>query len=302
MNIIRKSYPLIILILIITLTGVFVPCDISGVQAASQRTLAWSIVDTPSDNVNGMVIRTCGINDLALGPDNRTFYAVSTDNTTPNTGLFKSTDAGYSWSASIDNNLARALGFFPILWNIAVAPDDANFIIAITDNNTSMAASGGPRRAYYSIDGGNNWKDTLFGSNLSDNEYISCLDISYSNSGNRDIVIGTRSIGDTQGRLLTVRYSSSFTTTWANQPLPAVATAVTSVKFSPNYISDQTIAVISFTGAGATLHLGKHDATLNTTQWDNLGGYTAYPVSIINPDFPLAYVAGNIIRTGIELP
>lgn len=292
MKILRRLYPLNLLLLsLIAVSNLVLPQG--NCAAASQRTLAWSIVDTPSDNVNSMVIRKCGINDLALGPDNLTFYAISTDNTTtdnttPNEGLFKSTDAGYSWSSSIGNNLARAGAFFPV-WNIAVAPDDANFIIVVTDNSSNMATSGGPRMAYYSIDGGNNWTNT--GLSLNTNEYISCLAISYSNSGNRDIAVGTRSIGDTQGRLLTVHYSSSFSTTWADQSLPA--TAITSVKFSPNYISDQTMVVISFTTAGTTLHLGKHDTTLNTTQWDLLGGYTGYPVAL---------GTYSIIRTGIELP
>jgi hypothetical protein len=126
--------------------------------------LSWSVVDTPADATNGMFIRTCGINGLALGPDNKTFYAVNTDNITPNTvGLFKSTDAGYTWYTSIGNSLAAAAGvtvlpvwYLPV-WDIAVAPDDSNFIIAVTDNS-STPVSGGPRKAYFSIDGGSNWQ------------------------------------------------------------------------------------------------------------------------------------------------
>jgi hypothetical protein len=324
MNIVRRLYPLIFLFLsLIAVSNLLIPPD--DCKAASQRTLAWSMVDTPSDNINGMFIRKCGINDLALGPDNRTFYAVSTDNTidntTLNTGLFKSIDAGYSWSSHIGVNLARDSGvvppvWFPPVWNIAIAPDDANYIIAVTDNS-SAAASSGPTRAYGSIDGGNNWTPLIdlnklpTGILMIPDEYVSCLDISNSNSGNRDIVIGTRSIGGS-GRLLTMRYNTSFSVGWADQPLPAVppavTTAVTSVKFSPNYISDQTMAVISFTAVGpapgAYLHLGKHDSTGNTTTWDNMGaGYTGYPVPLGNTLLPpIVYLASNIVRTGIQLP
>ena len=301
MKILRRAYPLILFFLaLITVSSLALPRD--GSEAAAQRTLAWSVVDTPADGPNG-ILRDCGINDLAIGPDNRTFYVVSTDNRIPNPGLFKSTDAGYTWSSNISNNLLRNGAFFPV-WNIAVAPDDANFIIAITDNS-STATSGGPGMAYYSIDGGSNW--TNAGLTLNINEYISCLDISKSASGNRDIAIGTRSITSMPpviGRLLTRRYSSSLSGTWADQPLPAGTTAVTSLKFSPNYTADQTLAAVSFTAAGAALHLGQYGLPPAPILWDVLGGYpAAYPVLLGNTlSPPIVYPAGNIVRTGIQLP
>jgi len=294
MRISRGSYPYILLILIFVLAGFLFPPDRSS--AADKRTLAWSVVDTPSDGFNGMYIRTCGINDLALGPDNSTFYAVSTDNASPPAAnLFKSTDAGYTWLSNIGNNLVAAGALLPI-WNIAVAPDDAKFIIAITDG-AGLPAAGGPSMAYYSTDGGANWLNT--GLTLNPNEYISCLDIAKYDPADRlrDIAIGTRSITPPgQGRLLTRPYGTSFSGAWLPQGDP-LWTAVTSVKFSPGYNPDQTMAVIAFTATPqAALHLGKHDTIGNTTQWDLAGSYTAYPV-------PLgAYSAGNIIRTGIELP
>ena len=305
MSIARKFYPLILLCLMIALTGLLAPCDGGRVQAA-QRTLAWSVVDTPADGFNGMIIRPCGINDFALGVDGRTFYAVSTDNTTPNTGLFKSTDAGYSWYSNISDRLAAAGASFPV-WNIAVAPDDVNFIIAVTDNS-STTVSGGPRMAYGSIDGGSNWSKILDLNQLPlmippilPSEYISCLDISNSNAGNRDIAIGTRSITSiipVTGRLLTLRYSTSNWYPWQVQGLPAW-TAVTSVKFSPNYYLDQrTLAVVSFTDMGAALHLGQIDAIAPVnTSWDTVIGYVPSGVNLPGP-----YTAGSIIRTGIALP
>ncbi|MDD5399403.1 MAG: hypothetical protein PHU70_10050, partial [Dehalococcoidia bacterium] len=291
MRIVRRSYPYILVISILALTIQFVPLNQS--IAATQRTLAWSVVDTPSDGSNGMIIRTCGINDLAIGPDNSTFYAVNTDNSTPNIGLYKSTDAGYMWLSNISNNLAAAGAFFPV-WNIAVAPDDAKFIIAVTDGSGTPV--GGPRMAYYSTDGGANWYNT--GLTLNANEYISCLDIARYDSADRlrDIAIGTRSITPPgQGRLLIRPYGTTFSGAWVSQGDP-LWTAVTSVKFSPGYNPDQTMAVVSFTAAGAALHLGKHDTILNTTLWDILAGYAGYPVTLGT------YTASTIIRTNIELP
>ncbi|MFA5079578.1 MAG: hypothetical protein WC541_08860, partial [Dehalococcoidia bacterium] len=291
MRVVHRLYPYILVISALALIILtFSPCQTS---AMSKRTLAWSIVDTPADGFNGMIMRTCGINDFAVGPDNVTLYAVNTDNSTPNSGLYKSTNAGYMWLPNISTNLAAAGALFPV-WNIAVAPDDAKFIIAVTDGSGTPA--GGPRMAFYSTDGGNNWLDT--GLALPANEYISCLDIARYDSADRvrDIAIGTRSVTPPgQGRILTRPYGTAFSGAWVAQD-PGTWTAVTSIKFSPGYNPDQTIVVISFNGGGAALHLGKHDSIGNTTQWDGIGGYAAYPVALG------ANSAATIIRTGIELP
>jgi len=294
MRVVRRSYPYILVISILALTVLLIPFNQSN--AATQRTLSWSVVDTPWDGYNGMIIRTCGINDLALGPDNSTFYAISTDNTSAtSTNLFKSTDAGYTWLSSIGNNLNAAAGGNRAVWNIAAAPDDAKYIIAIIDGSVLPAVTG-PRMAYCSTDGGTNW--TNAGLTLNPNEYVSCLDIALYDTadGYRDIAIGTRSVTPPgQGRLLTRPYGTTFSGAWLAQD-SGTWTAVTSVKFSPGYNPDQTMVVVAFTAGGAALHLGKHDTILNTTQWDGTAGYAGYPVTLG------AYTAASIIRTGIELP
>ena len=103
------------------------------------------------------------------------------------------------------------------------------------------------------------------------------------------------------GRLLTRRYSTSSSGAWTDQLLPNL-TAVTSVKFSPNYISDQTLAVVYF-GPNATLSLGKCAMPPAAIQWDVLGGYPTYPMLLGNTLLhPITYLADNITRTGIQLP
>jgi hypothetical protein len=242
----------------IALTGVLAPCDSGRVQAAP-RTLAWTVVDTPADNATGMVIRPVGINDLALGVDGRTFYAVSTDNTTPNTGLFKSTDAGYTWSSVISNSLARAGAFFPV-WNIAVAPDNVNFIVAITDNS-STAASGGPRMVYGSTDGGNSWNNWSTGLTLNANEYIRDIDISIDYGGKRDIGIVTAN-GAGGGRWF-VRSSSPFST-WAAQTPPTTGIDYFAIKFPPTY-ADSSVALVYANVAATYYNVALRDLSANTT-------------------------------------
>jgi hypothetical protein len=176
---IGRRWKTALLCLALALATLINPALAPGVsQAASQRTLSWSVVDTPADGSNGMVIRTCGINDLALGPDGKTFYAADI----ANNGFYKSTNAGYTWPVNLAANLTSPStnpgGAFLPVWNVVVAPDDVNFVIAITDG-TGAPITGGPRVACFSIDGGSNWSRMLDPvATLNPSEYISCLDIS----------------------------------------------------------------------------------------------------------------------------
>ena len=290
MKILRRAYPLILFFLaLITVSSLALPRD--GSEAAAQRTLAWSVVDTPADNVSGMIIRPSGINSFAVGPDNRTFYAADTANYTVNKGFYKSTDGGHTWLSNIRTSLLAAPGAFLPVWNVVVAPDIATVVLAVTDNGT-----GAPKNLFFSSDGGGTWQNTSFPA-LGINEYISCLDISRPyGSGNqtRDIAVGTRITGG-GGRLFTRQYSTTLVGGWVDQATFA-QTGITSVKFSPAYASDQTLVVISCTAASMFLHMGKHDSSLNTTIWDILGGYLLYPVDLN------AGSAATIINSNIELP
>jgi len=284
MNIVRRLYPLVFITLCIAaLINLVLPPDSS--EAASQRTLAWSMVDTPADSFNGMIIRQAGINSFALGPDNRTFYAADT----ANNGFYKSTDAGYSW-LSVATSLTSQGAFLPV-WNVVIAPDDTSIVLVVTDGD---GVPNGPKNLFFSSDGGGTWQNT--GLTVNPGEYISCLDISKpygSNNQTRDIAVGTRVSGG-GGQLLTRQYNTTLTGGWVDQATFA-PTGITSVKFSPSYATDQTIAVISIE-ASMFLHLGKHDSALNTTVWDVPGGYAAYPVNLNTGS------ATTIINSNLELP
>jgi len=295
MKFVRRSYSFILLVSVIAVTCMLVPPGEIG--AATSKTLAWNVVDTPSDGSNGMFIRPLGINSYALGQDSTTFYAVDT----ANNGFYKSTNAGYTWQANTSlTNPANSTYAFPPLWNVLVAPDDVKFVLAVTDGS---GVPNGPKNLFFSPDGGGTWQTTSFPA-LGADEYISCLDISVpygSNNQNRDIVVGTRRTAGAGGRLFTLTSSTagSWGAGWGTDPLvlpgfvPA-SSGITSVRFSPAYATDQTIAVISCTAASMFLHLGKHDPTYNTTTWDT--DYPNYPINLGNAD------RDTIIRTDIVLP
>ena len=291
MNKFCKTALFIVPLLIIFSLSTLVPF-VSDKALADRRTLSWSVVNTPSAGPTKVIVSPCEINAMALGPDNRTVYCVDTaDNST-----YKSIDAGYNWS-EIGSRLPAA-GALPPVWDIAVAPDDVNFVITITDNGTFT----GPGRVFFSVDGGANWQPANFPALLA-NEYISCLDISlnYASAGTvRDIAVGTRSNAG-PGRVFNCHYSTTSPSNWLVQDTLSDNDSISSIKFSPNYFSDYTIAVISSDNSSTKLNLGQHDPTSNTTSWNSVSGvYTGYPITIQSDIITSDNT--TVIRTGLELP
>jgi hypothetical protein len=91
------------------------------------------------------------------------------------------------------------------VWNIAVAPDDVNFIVAITTSGT------GPKEVYMSTDGGTTWQNSNLPLTDPANEFISCVDVSVSYGGtNRDIAVGTRTGGAVPAGQVYVMKSGGF--------------------------------------------------------------------------------------------
>ncbi|MCX6005447.1 MAG: hypothetical protein NT082_07245, partial [Chloroflexi bacterium] len=226
MNTTWKIVVLVILLFVLILPDFLMQG--TGEAGAASRTLMWSIVNTPSENISAVIVSPSEINAFALGSDGRTFYCCDT-----------------------------------------------------ADNLTS------------------NWQPTSF-PGLGVDEYISCLDISKKyGAGLRDIAVGTRN-ATSSGRIFNAQYSTAFAASWNNQGL---AENITAIKFSPNYATDSTIAVVSCNAVAAFLHLGKHDPVTNTTSWD-APGYVNYPVdfSLQLPAIIPTENSTNIINCDLELP
>jgi len=257
---------------------------------ADTRTLGWRIVNTPSTGPANVIVSPCEINAMAVGYDDRTFYCVDTsDNRT-----YKSIDGGYTW-LNISDRLMRA-GASQRTWDIVIAPDDVNFIMAVTDSR------GGPGQIFYSTDGGATWRSAGFPELV--DEYISCIDISsnYAGSGTvRDIAVGTRSIvspGKIPGRVFTCQFSTTSFVSWIDTSGESslLKQSFSSLRFSPNYDADRTIAVISSTENQTLLHLGRNTGT--AIYWDT--DYAGYPIEIKSDIIPGGW--DNIIKSCLELP
>jgi hypothetical protein len=256
--------------------------------------LLWTAIDTPS-TLNNVIVTPSEINAISIGSDDRTFYAVDI----PDGILYKSEDGGITWP-----NALSVTGATTPVWNIAVAPDDVNFIVAITTGGTPS----GPKEVYISTDGGTTWQNTNFTADDPTNEFISCVDVSVSYGGtNRDIAVGTRT-GAAAGHVY-VMESTGFSS-WNIQnpppPTPPVpAFDVVALKFSPTYPSDNGLVVVSSDASGTRLHLGARDIASNLTNlWDGAVA-VGFPVELRDSTYPPANPSPNaseIITADLELP
>ncbi|MCJ7653730.1 MAG: hypothetical protein MUO97_00240, partial [Dehalococcoidia bacterium] len=282
------------ILLTVALLLSLIPSESVKPVSAHPGKMTWSIVDTPNTE-NNIIASPSEVNVITIGFDDKTFYAVDIFNG----NLHKSTDGGVTWTVELGGNLTTAGANLPV-WNLAVAPDDVNFLVAVTDET---GVPGGPRRVFVSKDGGASWQNTNFPLPLPEpplavNEFISCVDISVTYGNNsHDIAVGTRD--GAVNATIWVLQTGVASPSWANQGL-LPASDVVALKFSPTYTSDSSLVVISSSAFDTRLHLGYRDTAINTTNWNIVGGY---PVLIFDINYAgISPPFGQIITADLELP
>ena len=179
----------------------FFPLVDSQPISANPDRLEWSVVDTPSEEGN-VVVSPSEINAFVAG-QNETFYAIDI----PNEKIYKSVDAGITWE-NITDALIRDGAGLPA-WDIAVAPDNPDWVAVVTDNRTAV---------YLSDDGGERWETTgvpdLSGMLISDIAISPRYDDTY-----YDGAIGTRKPdGLTNGDVWVIKWGS-LVPSWKAQEL-----------------------------------------------------------------------------------
>jgi hypothetical protein len=282
-----------ILVVVALVLSLISPVSVKPVSA-DPSILAWSVIDTPSQ-LNNIVVTPSEVNDMAIGPDNYTIYAldIPSQNSSGSLGrLYKSGDGGITWQNELSAQLIADGAFMPV-WYIAVAPDDSNFVVAVTDL-TGGLSPGGPKGVFISRNGGAKWENTKL--LLGAAEFISCVDISVTyGSNSRDVAIGTRDGGGT-GKVWILR-AAEMAPSWGDQGLPP--SDVVAVKFSPTYPNDLSLLVLSSDFVNTKLHLGSHDTAFNTTTWNPPG----YPVVLWDSGFPgTSPTVLQIITADLALP
>ncbi len=260
------------------------------IASAESNVLKWTRIDTPG-SVPGKndIVSSCEVNKIAIGSDGKTFYAVDIPNASNINGskaLYKSTDSGISWSDTISKNLYKTMtpgeqiNFR--LWNLAVAPDNVNFIAVVTNDS----ASHWPRNIWISTNGGTTWENT----NCPVNNHISTVAISPSYN-DYDIAVGIRT-GTGNGTIYILKASEQ--ATWSDQGFSG---DVLAMNFSPNYVNDSSLVIISSDVTGTHVNIGIHDQAINTTRWDTWG-----PIEITTSGTNTSPNANQIITADLELP
>jgi len=259
---------------------------------ADSESLKWTRVDTPGAFPDrNDIVSPCEVSRIAIGSDGRTFYAVDIVNPNSANGskaFYKSTDRGVSWDDAVSQHLYQAMTPAEQLnfrvWNIALAPDDVNFVAVVTNDSISNL----PRNVWFSRNSGFEWQDT----NCPAAGNISAVDISSSYVG-RDIAIGTRT-GIGSGTIWVLKAPDY--NNWVNQGLSG---DVLSLKFSPNYSSDATIVIVYADTAGTYFNLGIHDLHDNATDWAIVYGGSPPEVAITPGTSPKS---NQIISADLVLP
>ena len=249
------------------------PVTPSPVQAGN---LSWTAVDTPGTAFN-VISSPSEISDLTVSADGHTLYVVDA----ANSKVYRSDDGGAGWN-ELTSYLISAGAELPA-WQIAVAPDNPRFLAAVT-------SSGGlPREVFVSVDGGQSWGNSGFAGGGN----ISSLSISPS-YGSYDIAAGTRSGGSGD---LYIYKASGISGSWAAQGLNG---DVLTVRFSPSYRSDASIAVLYSTAAGTYFNTGLRDMVANATNWSAV--YSGVPAEITAGGAGSSAKADQVIRGDLELP
>ena len=278
------------------------PAPVEATDAICQ----WDVVDTPGIVSPLKVDIAAGqeIDKLVVASDGLTMWVVD-PNTASTVSIRRTTNGGITWSgsATVQTYLSNALTGDDALpaWNVAVAPDDPKFVVAVVSDNATGVGHG-PSAVYVTQDGGANWQDTDFTGGattfVAGTDFISCVDISMNYGATRDILVGTRD-GTGTGSLYVLK-APGFTA-WTDQLLTE---DVYAAKFSPTYVGDAAIVAVSSGGATTTVdvNIGIRDLAVSppTTDWAVV---TNFPVEVLGPSGVVGSSdPAKVITADLELP
>jgi len=193
---------------------------------ASAGSNAWSQSTSPNEVLNKILSND--IIDLAVASNGTTGYAVSSDNNS----IYKTLDGGLTWAKTTFAGGQAA--------KVVVAPDvaDGSFVGVIADGN----------EAWVSTDGG-----VTFGQMSGFTGTVSSIAISPAVGTARSIAIGTGS----NTWLFTSGGGFGSGSTWTDVMAISGAAVtvgpVLAVQFSPNFLQDRTLVVVSTTSTNTTL-------------------------------------------------
>lgn len=225
---------------------------------ASARTLGWSTEVIPSGA--NEVIEQTNVVDIAVGEDGSTVYAAS-----GGVNLYKSTNRGVTWSvitAPANTNL------------LAIAPDD-NSMLVFVDTGTNTV--------YVTTNGGNTFGSMgIPGAAAADPiTTINAVAISAESAGVHYVAVA----GIDTGAAAVWKYNiGAAAPAWAKistfTGFGAGSESAAALAYSPNFISDQVLAVVTADWSGATDNISLELYSENSDQWNTNAGFSSYPATI----------------------
>ncbi len=268
--------------------------------------MRWDIIGTPGSIAGSFdILSPSEIIDIAAGMNGRVVAIVRIpDPAIPNLSqnlIYHSNNNGVSWTDASFNNLSTFWADNE-MYHVAIAPDNPD-VWAVT---YGIAAEGyAPRYIIYTDNAGVNWVDCgIILTNPA--ESIRGIDISVAcNGGIHDIGIATVT-GTGNGSF----YISSSRTwgLWQDQglapsvpPVPLGAADYFSIKFSPSYPSDFSVALIYANATSTYFNVGFRDMTTNAT---NNYAFNAPGVEVKNSSSSANASPGmlQLVNTDLELP
>jgi hypothetical protein len=251
------------------------PVNITTISPAQADAgiMRWATISTPGSVAQRFDIVSPGdIIDYAVGNAGKVVAVVREPATTllgAQNILYYSNDYGIHWSDSAYNVLSEFLGDNET-FNVAIARDNPS-VWAITVGYSTDVPSYGPRHVLYTDDAGVDWVDT--GIVLPASETIRDIAISVDYGGNRDIGVATvTGTGNGSFYIITSKPFGQMSGLWQDQgaapsvaPLPRGSADYFNIRFSPNYASDHSVALVYATINATYFNVGFRDVNVNST-------------------------------------
>ena len=236
--------------------------------------LEWSDFDVP-DEIEDEV----DITSMCVAADGETIYVVDGESDR----LFKSTDAGVSWSDYTDELMADVAAFdnwtVDELFMVYVAADNADIVAVVgTDNNTGWHVAA-------SDDGAENWDD-LDAAGLAGVALINYMVVSREKSGEYTIAIAGSTDATpnaTEAEVWAFEYPE-FGEEWDQLSLDdgyEDGYQVSALGFSPNFAGDEILIAISVHEDGATDNLCLQLYSFNLDAWNEDAGELDYQNGVV---------------------
>jgi len=259
-------------------TGTGLGADQPARDAAWLIVAGWELTNVRVELYADVVAaRDCYIDDVTIDGAIYNLEGVATADGTALAGnLFKSTDAGASWSGVTIPSVSVNL--------VAVAPDDADIVAYVEGTAVFFTTNGGSTwGSLAEITGCTEIRDIAISAEKVGKHYIAVAGVdSGSGTGNAGANVWYYNYGDASPAWNPTNTLAGFNTTSTTES--ASADVAAAVEFSPNFTSDEVmVALLEAEGAAPTdtdnITLGMF--SFDSDAWNAAAGFTDWPADVV---------------------